>query len=179
MTELDWPTLEVERFHGGNQGINATLLLEFARVALRGSDRISPVAIEVRRSGRPRNARVSFDIPDPRSAGTLQPNEFVEKGAIVLAGLVLNWLESLQITHVVEVGSRVDYFIGLEPGDRREVLEVSGTWDEDLDVRLKKKHAQLEESPWVRAPYKKKGWVSVTRFADPAVTVLENGGLHD
>ena len=82
---------------------------------------------------------VRFGKPHPRSANTLEREDFVEKGAIVLAGLLLAHFERKQITRVVRRGSRVDYFVGERPGDFRWILEVSGTDAESFVGRRREK----------------------------------------
>ena len=58
---------------------------------------------------------------------TLEREDFVEKGAIVMAGLLLTRLEGKQITRVVPRGTHVDYFVGESPQDFRWIMEVGGT----------------------------------------------------
>jgi hypothetical protein len=99
--------------------------------------------------------------------------DFVEKGAIVLAGLLLARLARKQITDVALRGDRVDYFVAGRRGERRWLLEVSGTDEGDWRERFAEKRAQLLDSRLLRPPWSLGGFVAVTRFAPPAVSILE------
>jgi hypothetical protein len=103
----------------------------------------------------------------------LQPKEFIEKGAVVFAGLLLYALENKVITMVTEIGDRCDYFVGESPGDVRWLLEVSGTDHGNVNVRVEKKRNQLLASRHASYPFVKGGFVAVTRFARPASSTLE------
>jgi hypothetical protein len=118
-------------------------------------------------------ATVKFKSPHPRSAATLEREDFVEKGAIVLAGLLLTHFEGKQITRIVPRGGRIDYFVGERPGDFRWILEVSGTDVGSLEARRQKKRAQLLESFLHRPPCSRDGYVSVTRFGPRAASTLD------
>ena len=97
----------------------------------------------------------------------------MEKGAIVLAGLLLASFEGKQITRVVRRGAKVDYFAGEQPGDYRWILEVSGTDADSFSSRRMEKREQLRQSLYHRPPHSKDGFVSVTRFAPVAATALD------
>ncbi|HZF56542.1 MAG TPA: hypothetical protein VE093_48335 [Polyangiaceae bacterium] len=117
-------------------------------------------------------ALVNFGRPNSRSIYTLQPKEFTEKGAVVIAGLLLHALENKVITMVTEIGDRCDYFVGDKPGDTRWLLEVSGTEHGDIRVRFDLKRSQLLDSRLTAYPFVRGGFVAVTRFASPAASVL-------
>jgi hypothetical protein len=166
--------LDVERFGSGNPAMNPALCVEHARVAL-GSERPSPVPATLLQDGQPSSALLQFFAPDSRSAATINPNTIIEMAAVVLAGLVLN-ARGKQLSHVAEIGSRVDYFVGDYSGDRSCILEVSGTWAGEIDALRQRKRLQLLDSP-----LDKEGFVAVTRFAEPVMTSLDRiprgGGL--
>lgn len=166
--ELPQRVLEfsIEEFTSRNPGMNGALLVEHSRVAL-SVHHESPAHIEVCVGTDSRQAYVRFELPDARSIQTLQSREFTEKGAIVLAGLVLNFLEQKQITRVVDLGTRVDYFVGEHIGDTRWVMEVAGTNHGDLARLRRKKREQILKSSFLRAPHMKNGFVAVTRFGRP------------
>jgi hypothetical protein len=164
--------LDVEELPRRHPAINAQLLLEHARVAL-ASHGASPSPIDIHWRGQTLPARVHFQQPDPRSALTLQRPTFVELGAVVLAGLVLPATSGLQLTRVTPRGSRVDYFVGHQPGDLGGILEVGGTDRGSLAEVRGEKQAQLRESPYLRPPFCLPGYVSVTRFARPAASSLD------
>ncbi len=113
---------------------------------------------------------MEFNPPDPRSQDTLEREDFVEKGAIVMAGVVLSRFEKKQITRVTKRGTRVDYFVGEGQQDFRWILEVSGTDEGEIESLLSRKRKQLEASPYRLPPHSQDGIVSVTRFAPHAVT---------
>src|SRR5438128_2221125 len=96
-----------------------------------------------------------------------------EKGAIVLAGLLLMHFEGSRITRVVRRGSRVDYFVGTHPGDDRCIMEVGGTDHGNFTNLRAQKQAQLRESPYRLPPHLKDGFVAVTRFAPEAASSMD------
>lgn len=164
--------LDVEGFRQRHPGLNADLLLDTARAAL-AAHGDSPASFEVHWQGQRLPAYVRFNRPDPRSAATLQRPVIVEQGAIVLASLVLHEITGLQVTRVAPRGSRVDYFVGRQPGDQQAILEVSGMDEGSLKQRQKDKLAQLLESTYRRPPFSKPGYVSVSRFAHPSASSLD------
>jgi hypothetical protein len=103
----------------------------------------------------------------------LERERFVELGAIVMAGLLLAYFESKQITRVVKRGARVDYFVGERQGESRWILEVGGTDEGSLASLRSDKHEQLRESHYRQPPHSKDGFVAVTRFAPVATSVLD------
>jgi len=158
--------LNVEEFASGNPGINADLFVEHARVAL-SEFHDSPANLSVHIEADHLSARIHFNEPDPRSRDSLQRPDFIEKGAIVIAGLILNSVEGKQLSRVVSRGTSVDYFVGEELGDVRWVLEVGGTDEQSLATIRNKKKRQLRKSCFRDPPHSKDGFVSVTRFANP------------
>jgi hypothetical protein len=165
--------LTVEEFPRLHPALHAPLLVEHARVAL-AAHHASPASFQVHRGDAPGLAAVvHFDRPHPLSADTLEREDFVEKGAIVLAGLLLARFEGKQITRVVRRGARVDYFVGERPGDFRWIVEVSGTDAESFASRRREKRDQLGDSLYHRPPHSKDGFVAVTRFAPVAATALD------
>ena len=164
--------IPISAFAEQNRAMNPDLLLEHTRVAL-SRYHSPPADFRFCRDGEERPAKVSFDRPDPRSADTLEREDFVEKGAIVLAGLLLCHVEGKQITRVLCRGSNVDYFVGEAPGDMRWILEVGGTDEGSFAGLRTTKHKQLERSPYRRAPHSKDGFVSVTRFAPIAAAACD------
>lgn len=167
-------TLDVEDFARLHPALNGQMLLEYARTAL-AAYHSTPASFLVHQGDAALHAAaVNFGNPHPHSAITLEREDFVEKGAIVLAGLLLSHFEGKQITRVVRRGARVDYFVGEHPGDFRWILEVSGTDSESFASRRGTKRDQLRESIYHRPPYSKDGFVSVTRFASVAATSLDS-----
>ena len=170
----DLVILDVEDFARLHPALNGPLLLEHARVAL-AAHHASPAPFQIHRGDAATlAAAVRFGKPHPRSADTLEREDFVEKGAVVLAGLLLSQFEGKQITRVVRRGARVDYFVGEQSGDFRWIPEVSGTDAENLAARRREKAEQLRESIYYWPPHSKDGFVSVTRFAPAAATALDS-----
>ena len=67
----------------------------------------------------------------------------------------------------------MDYFVGEAPGDQRWILEVGGTDDSNHQAKRTEKRKQLEASCYRGAPFKKGGFVGVTRFTEPSATSLD------
>jgi hypothetical protein len=162
-------TLSIESFAQEHPAMNPCLLVEPARVAL-ARYHASPASFSISRDEMDCPATVEFDPPDPRSRQTLEREDFVEKGAIVMAGVVLSRFEKKQLTRVTKRGTHVDYFVGEKQQDFRWILEVSGTDEGEIGSLLARKRKQLEASPYRLPPHSKNGIVSVTRFAPDAVT---------
>jgi len=164
--------LDIEAFGAGQPALNPDLLVEHARVALARYHE-SPAGFAVCTGADEHPATVVFGRPDPRSGATLERERFVENGAIVMAGIVLNRFERKQITRVLKRGRHVDYFVGDMPDDFRWILEVGGTDERNFTTLRSEKRAQLEGSPYRLPPHSKDGFVSVTRFAPGAVTASD------
>jgi len=162
----------VETFAGQHPAMDAALLLGYARVALARYHN-SPADFVFCHGEEEWPATVVFDCPDPRSQDTLEREDFVEKGAIVLAGVLLQHFEGRQITRVMKRGSHVDYFVGEAPGDTRWILEVGGTDEQNFTALRNRKRRQLEGSPYRFPPHGKDGFVSVTRFAPDAAAACD------
>jgi hypothetical protein len=162
----------VETFPEHHPAMNTELLVEPARVAL-VRYHTSPADFVFCHGAEDCLAKVSFDCPDPRSEDTLEREDFVEKGAIVLAGILLHHFEGKQIARVLRRGSHVDYFVGDAPGDIRWILEVGGTDEQSFTALRNEKRRQLEGSPYRFAPHRKEGFVSVTRFAPAAAAACD------
>lgn len=163
----------IKSFAGAHLALNADLFEEYARVALSRFHR-SPATFTFCTGDVHYPACVEFDVPDSRSEGSLEREKFVELGAIVMAGILLQELEHKQITRVVPRGERVDYFVGEKLGDFRWILEVGGTDQGSFESKRRTKRQQLMESPYRQAPYCKDGFVSVTRFAPPAASSCDS-----
>ncbi|MCY2994992.1 MAG: hypothetical protein NTY19_45090 [Planctomycetota bacterium] len=163
----------IRSFAGAHPGLNADLFEEYARVALSRFHE-PPAAFTFCVGDASYPACVEFDLPDPRSEASLERERFVELGAIVLAGLLLQAFENKQITRVVGRGSRVDYFVGEDSGDFRWMLEVGGTDQRSFEVLRRTKRQQFEQSPYRQAPHYKDGFVSVTRFAPSAASSCDS-----
>lgn len=166
-------TATIETFAEQHPAMNADLLVEPARVAL-ARYHASPADFTFCRNERKCLAKVTFESPDPRSEHTLEREDFVEKGAIVVAGILLQQFEGKQITRVLPRGSHVDYFVGDSVGDTRWILEVGGTDEESFAGLRSRKRRQLEGSPYRQAPHRKSGFVSVTRFAPAAASACDS-----
>jgi hypothetical protein len=165
--------LVIEDFQKHHPALNALLLMEHARVAL-AKYHAPPASFQLHRGTEKVAANVAFGSSHPSSATTLEREDFVEKGAIVMAGLLLAHFEGKQITRVVRRRGRVDYFVGERPDDERWILEVSGTDEGSLTSRRHEKQAQLQESVYYRPPYSRDGFVAVTRFAPVAASTLDS-----
>jgi hypothetical protein len=167
--------LNIEDFATQHPAMNSRLLVEHARVAFAKSHD-SPAACRIECDSEQCRASVVFGSPEPTSKITLEREDFVEKGAIVMAGTLLHRFAGKQITRVTPRGSRVDYFVGEDPDDLRWVLEVGGTDAGHLETIRRTKHNQLAGSPYLRPPHSKSGYVGVTRFAPEAASVLDSVG---
>lgn len=163
----------IETFAEQHPAMNAELLVEPARVAL-ARYHTSPADFVFWHGQVKCLAKVVFGFPDPRSEHTLERGDFVEKGAIVLAGILLQQFERKQITRVLKRGSHVDYFVGDHPGDTRWILEVGGTDEQNFTALRNEKRRQLEGSPFRFAPHGKDGFVAVTRFAPAAASSCDS-----
>lgn len=168
----EYLTAEIETFAEEHPAMNAELLLEHTRVAL-ARYHVSPADFTFCRGEQESPAKVVFGCPDPRSENTLEREDFVEKGAILMAGLLLHHFEGKQITRVLKRGDHVDYFVGDEPEDTRWILEVGGTDEQSFVAFRGRKRKQLEGSPYRLVPHWKDGYVSVTRFAPAAASACD------
>jgi hypothetical protein len=165
-------SLAVEDFDKYHPAMNSILVVEAARVAL-AKYHVSPASFQLHQGAKTDPAIIHFKNPDPRSRETLEREDIVEKGAIVMAGLHLAHSERKQITRVVPRGGRIDYFVGERAEDFRWILEVSGTDSGNLESLRGRKREQLQDSYYRKPPHWKDGFVSVTRFAPAAATVLD------
>ena len=163
--------LDVETFPADHPAIRGQMLTEYARAAL-GAHGGSPCSLNAHCRDSIRPALISFRPPDPRSHDTVQRPVIVEFGAVVIGGQLIRATEGLQITRVARRGDRIDYFLGQQRGDEGTLLEVSGTDKGSLDDLGHRKQRQLLESFYARPPFSRPGFVSVTRFADPAASRL-------
>jgi hypothetical protein len=145
---------------------------EHAREAL-AAHHTSPAPMLLRRNERVRRGSVEFSEPDPRVGRTYERQTIIEHGAIVIGGLLLARFEGKRITRVAPRGSRVDYFVGEVEGDERWLLEASGTDHGELEGLRRKKRAQLEGSFYRKPPFRRSGFVAVTRFAVDAASALD------
>jgi hypothetical protein len=165
--------LAVDQFGEKHPATNPSMLVEHCRVAL-AKYHESPASFRFYHGMENEYpGRVSFESPDPRSEATLEREDFVEKGAIVMAGMLLAEFEGKQITRVVKRGTHVDYFVGEHPDDTGWIMEVGGTDEGSLAGLRSKKRRQLEASPYREPPHEKDGFVSVTRFAPQAAAALD------
>lgn len=152
--------------------MNSDLLVEHARVAL-AKYHNSPASFRLYRGEKATSGTVSFEDPDQRSVITLEREDFVEKGAILMAGLLLSRFEKMQITRVVPRGGRVDYFVGNRSDDFACILEVGGTDAGSFEARRSQKLEQFLESPYRQKPHSKEGFVAATRCAPAAASSLD------
>jgi hypothetical protein len=137
---------DIKSFAGAHPGLNADLFEEPARVALSRFHK-SPATFTFCVGDVNYPARVEFDLPDSRSEVSWEREKFVELGAIVMAGILLQRFERKQITRVVPRGKNVDYFVGEGPDDFRWILEVGGTGQRSFETQRREKRQQLEASP--------------------------------
>lgn len=164
--------LRVESFEKLNPKLLPDIFAQPARAVLAKHHR-SPAEFKLFANSGHRDGRVEFESPDPRTAESLEPRRLTEHAAILMAGLMLPEFEGLQITRVIPIGKRVDYFVGNSSTDDSFVLEVGGTEEGSLAGLRTEKLAQAGESPYRKPPYSKTAFVSVTRFAADAGSILE------
>ncbi len=166
--------LQIDEFGHRNPGLNPLFFLEAARTALAHHHPSSPAVFRVTTwRAEQLELEVHFASPDPRSAQSMGREHFIEFGAIALAGLLLPHLEGKQITRVTRRRDRVDYFLGVKPGDFRWILEVGGMSRGTPFGLLRRKREQLLQSPLRLGPAFLDGYVSVTKFSYPGVTMLD------
>jgi hypothetical protein len=164
--------LDIEKFPAAHREMLPDVLMHPARAALERYHH-SPAAFTIRIDANHVDATVRFAPADPRTVLTMERPRIVEHAAIVMAGVLLTKFHRKAITRVLRRGERVDYYVGKNPGEVTEILEVGGTDEGGIDALREKKHAQLGASPLRRAPHYKDGFVAVTRFAPEAVSVLD------
>jgi hypothetical protein len=170
MTETHM-SFDVEAFAALHSAMDPGIVM-FARAALSRHGG-PPRSFSALRDGVACPASFSFAAPDQRTEKTYERERMVELGAVVLAGLLLHAWEGKQLTRVCKRGSRVDYFVGDNPGEERWVLEVGGTDDGSHQAKRTEKRKQLEDSLYRRAPFRMDGFVGATRFTAPSVTSLD------
>lgn len=165
--------LDVEMFGRQNPAMDAQALVPHARAA-HGEHGTSPRELALGLDDEPSvRARALFATPNPQTSNTFQRPTIVEYGAVVMAGLILNATKGLQFVRASLRGSRVDYFAGVTTAKEESIVEVSGTDDESLNALLRRKRVQLLESPYRHSPWRMRGYVIVSRFADRASSLLE------
>lgn len=170
--------LVIEEFGPSHPGLNPTLLMEPARVALARYHR-SPAKFRIIGPAGETTALVHFGMPDPRSANTVERERCVEEGAIVFGAMLLAKLRGIRITRVVPRRGRADYFLEspVEPG--LWLLEVSGTDEGEIQTRKRTKIRQLQATPYRDTPNFRGGYVAVTRFAPEACSLLEQWSIDN
>lgn len=68
----------------------------------------------------------------------------------------------------------MDYYLGTVDGDDEAVMEVGGTMARRVETVLEEKRRQMDASAFRKdGVFKMPGVVAVTRFARPAVSILE------
>ena len=91
---------------------------------------------------------------------TMNDNQITEFAALGVAfGLITVLLPEEQVTRVVQVGGRGDYYLN---HDRHEMIEISGVKKGDISARFSQKRKQILKNAELR-----KALVSVTGFAPP------------
>jgi hypothetical protein len=95
-----------------------------------------------------------------RCLKTYQTPVLTEYAALAVACILVNKRAGLEITEVTRRGDKVDYWIG----DRQLLLEVSGTQTGDLAALCDSKATEQI----LKNPFKKDGFVCVSRFGSPA-----------
>ncbi len=90
---------------------------------------------------------------------TYQRPVLTEFAALAVACILCQYRAGLEITEVTRRGEKVDYWLG----DRELLLEVSGTQSGNLEnLCASKSTEQLQKNP-----FRKDGYVCVSRFAEP------------
>lgn len=92
----------------------------------------------------------------------VQEHIITEWGALAMACVVLAKYTPLRLRAVALQGDRFDYWV--TDGQRDYGLEVSGTWEEDIEGRHRDKVRQLLDNP-----YRIDGYAVTTRFTVPDV----------
>jgi hypothetical protein len=152
--------------------VNLDVFLEPTRVALSRYHQSSASFAMSAPRGQFR-ASVRFGQPDLRSVNTIERERCVEEGAILFAAILLADHGARRMARIVPRGGRADYFVE-DPGESGFwLLEVSGTDEGNVEVRRKLKTQQLQATPYRNHPGFRGGYVSVTRFAPPASSLLE------
>ena len=95
-----------------------------------------------------------------RCLKTYQTSVLTEFAALAVACILVNRRAGLEITEVTRRGDKVDYWIG----DRDLLIEVSGTQSGDLAALCDSK----AKDQLLKNPFKKDGFVCVSRFRSPA-----------
>jgi hypothetical protein len=96
---------------------------------------------------------------------TMNDNQITEFAALGVAfGLITVLLPEEQVTRVVQVGGRGDYYLNQS---RQEMIEISGVKEGDISARFSQKRKQILKNQELR-----KALVSVTGFA-PSAARLE------
>lgn len=142
--------------------INPELFLEPTRACLKEFHEPSRTRLTIDREDEEETAVIEWDAPLASTSTSMQREDLVELGAVGMACLLLSQWSELRITDVAQRGHGPDYWLGKEQGDHDLYLEVSGTDRQDLSARAEQKLRQLR-----RNPYRKGGYVAVSRFIEP------------
>jgi hypothetical protein len=162
----------IEDFGRHHPRLNPELLIERTRVALSRYHQ-SPAQFRIIGPSVEFAASVHFGTPDPRSEDTIERERCVEEGAILFGAMLLAELEMRGVRRIVPRRGRADYYLGSEHEPGFWLLEASGTDRGDIHARKRKKMRQLQSTPHKRNPEFRGGYVAVTRFAAPALSLLE------
>ncbi|MBI3922954.1 MAG: hypothetical protein HY318_16150 [Armatimonadetes bacterium] len=135
---------------------------------------ISPVELKVGGNVVDARLEVSWTTYDESLHTTFQRRDIIEQGAIGVACLLLASYTDKRVTEVAKWGERADYYVGRSEGDRKEMLEVSGTDEGDLERRTREKRAQLLSNP-----HGKSGYVVTCRFCEPSASFLHERYRHE
>ena len=92
----------------------------------------SPAQLEVSGNVADSRLEVAWTAWDRRIGTTFQRPRIAEDGAIGVACMVLAAYTDKRVTEVAKRRERADYYVGRADGDKREMLEVSGTDEGDL-----------------------------------------------
>jgi hypothetical protein len=162
----------IESFAAHHPGLDPSILVPATLEAL-AHHHISPAEFKVISPRGESSAWVEFSAPDPRTRLTLERELIVELGAIVMGGLLLAEFEGKRIQRVMRRRGRADYFVSSSSQEGFWLLEVSGTDRESIQSRKRSKIQQLSESPYISDPDFRGGFVAITRFAPPAISLIE------
>ncbi len=165
-------SLAIETFAAHHPNLNPALLIEAAVEALVYHCG-SPAPLKVIGPRGEFTSRVAFTSPDPRTRLTLERERIVELGAIVMAGLLLAEFEGKRIERIIPRRGKADYFVRSNLENGFWLLEVSGTDRGEISSRKRSKIEQLSQSPYITDPTFRGGYVAITRFANPAVSLIE------
>lgn len=105
---------------------------------------------------------------------TLQAEDVTEYAAIGLALLYVAEYTELRVVEATQRGDRADYWMGIAPGDKQKLLEVSGL-DRGNETQILKRENEKIEQVRKNKFYKKDFYVAIAEFANGISIFSRNG----